>query len=213
MNPEPASAPDPGTPPSSPVPDLPVPTVLPASPQTVRWIELILLLAVALGSALLQNVEILSGTTYSTHGAPSQRWLYNIVHEAGALGLCAYILHKQGRSFRQIGLVVRWFDPFYGLAIMILGLVAMTATQWTLYFGGLLSPAAREAHAAVIDQMVGPNVVWGLVVFTVINAFFEELIVRAYLITDLRFLTGSTALAVLGSTVFQGFYHLRSYAP
>lgn len=195
---------------STPLPDMPPPHPMagPASPRTVRWVELALLLAVALGGSLIQNIESVAGTAAS-HGYRGELgWLYGVIHETGALGLCAYILHKQGRSFRQIGLVMRWFDPFYGFAIMILGLVAMIAVQWALYFSGMLSTAVQASHASVIREMFGPNAVWGMVVFTVVNAFFEELIVRAYLITDLRFLTGSTLAAVLSSALFQGFYHL-----
>jgi membrane protease YdiL (CAAX protease family) len=46
------------------------------------------------------------------------------------------------------------------------------------------------------------------VIFLLINPFFEELIARAYVITEVRFLTGSSFLAVLASVVLQSSYHL-----
>lgn len=43
--------------------------------------------------------------------------------------------------------------------------------------------------------------------FQFINPIFEELIVRAYLMTEVKSLTGSTALAVVLSVLLQTSYH------
>lgn len=199
MNPEPA-------------PDIPVPPPLPvaavphASARTVRWIELILLLTVAFGSSLYRAVGVVTG--HSSTATASQEWLFGLFHESSALGLCAYILHKQGRSFHQLGLTARWFDPFYGFGIMLVGGLATYGTMYALYYAGFYSPATRAAHSQVITGLLSAGIGWGMVTFVIVNAFFEELIVRAYVITDLRSLTGSTLLAVVGSAVFQGTYHL-----
>ena len=192
---------------SLPTVDLQVIPAACASARTIRWIELILLLAVAFGASLYQAVMVL---TQSATIVPSdtQRWILGMIHQITALGLCAYILHKQGRSFRQLGLVARWFDPFYGVGIMLLGLIASYATLFSLYRAGLISASERLGHATTIVRMLGSHVSWGAIVYIVINAPFEELIVRAYLLTDLRFLTGSTMIAIFGSAVFQGLYHL-----
>ena len=47
-----------------------------------------------------------------------------------------------------------------------------------------------------------------MVPFLLLNPFFEELIVRAYLTTEIIELTGSSLLSVLGSVVVQTSYHL-----
>jgi membrane protease YdiL (CAAX protease family) len=44
--------------------------------------------------------------------------------------------------------------------------------------------------------------------FALINPFFEELIVRAYLMTEVKALTGSWFLASLSSVAIQWSYHL-----
>ena len=44
--------------------------------------------------------------------------------------------------------------------------------------------------------------------FVLLNPFFEELIVRAYLMTEVQDLTGSSALAILVSVIVQFSYHL-----
>jgi membrane protease YdiL (CAAX protease family) len=46
------------------------------------------------------------------------------------------------------------------------------------------------------------------ITFAVLNPFFEELIVRAYLMTEVAELTGSSALAVVISVAVQFCYHL-----
>ena len=44
--------------------------------------------------------------------------------------------------------------------------------------------------------------------YSLLNPFFEELIVRAYLVTEVIDLTGSSTLAVALSVAVQFFYHL-----
>jgi|SRR5262249_1476127 len=44
--------------------------------------------------------------------------------------------------------------------------------------------------------------------FTLLNGFFEELVTRAYLMTEIRELTGSGLLAALASIVLQTSYHI-----
>ena len=191
-----------------PLPTSPGPAaVVPASPRAIRWVELALLLAVAFGPPLYAALAVFAG--FQSAGATgSQRWLFSLLHEVTALGLCAYLLHKQGRSFRELGLTLRWFDPFLGIGIMILGLLATYSVTCGLYFSGHYSAADRASQAASVSHLTNAGFGWGMVVFLVVNGFFEELIVRAYLMTDLSFLTGSTALAVIASAVFQGSYHL-----
>ena len=46
-----------------------------------------------------------------------------------------------------------------------------------------------------------------------LNPFYEELIVRAYLLTEVRQLTGSATKAVILSTVLQTSYHLYQGGP
>jgi len=44
--------------------------------------------------------------------------------------------------------------------------------------------------------------------FSLLNPFFEELIVRAYLMTEIMDLTGSAMLAIATSVLLQASYHL-----
>ena len=49
--------------------------------------------------------------------------------------------------------------------------------------------------------------------FAVVNPFFEELIVRAFLISEATLLTGSSGLAVILSVLLQTSYHLYQGIP
>lgn len=182
-------------------------TTVPASPRTIRLVELILLLAVAFGGALYASAFALLGTRAGGSSGSSQ-WLYSLIHESTGLGLCAYLLHKQGRSFRQLGLNFRPLDLVVAPGLMVAGLLCTMTVIYGLYFSGHYSATAQAGQAAAVAQVAGSGLGWGMVIFTVVNGFFEELIVRAYLMTDVWFLTGKTALAVVASAVFQGVYHL-----
>lgn len=82
----------------------------------------------------------------------------------------------------------------YGVANALLGRL------YFAWFGSINhSPAAKDffAHPSVLA-----------IPYTLLSPFFEELIVRAYLMTELLELTGSSLLAVGCSTALQFSYHL-----
>ncbi len=61
--------------------------------------------------------------------------------------------------------------------------------------------------------LFGGGISIATLLFVCLNPFFEELIVRAYVITEVKQLTGSAAKAVLLSTALQTSYHLYPGAP
>jgi membrane protease YdiL (CAAX protease family) len=63
------------------------------------------------------------------------------------------------------------------------------------------------AGSTAKDVFGHPPVVMGIA-FCLLNPFFEELVVRAYLMTEVTALTGSTIWAVILSVVVQFSYHL-----
>jgi len=71
--------------------------------------------------------------------------------------------------------------------------------------------AADSLHG--IRPLAGVTLSVLVVVQVVVNPFFEELIVRAYAMTEVLGLTGSGALAVLVSVGVQTFYHLYQGIP
>jgi membrane protease YdiL (CAAX protease family) len=128
------------------------------------------------------------------------------VQEATALLLLGYVLSRRGRSFADLGL--RWSlrDVAVGLLVAGVSYVAyglghtlVQAVHHLVYGFYSTGPTAKDffAHPSV----------WALP-FSLLNPFFEELIVRAYLMTEVIELTGSSVLAIALSVGVQFSYHL-----
>ena len=116
------------------------------------------------------------------------------------------VLLRRDRRFRDLGL--RWSLRDCGVGVLLCGaafvcaLVAATCLEVFHYFayGGLLNRrSAREfwAHPGL-----------GALPYFWLTPIFEEIIVRAYLMTEILELTGSSALAVAVSVLVQASYHL-----
>jgi membrane protease YdiL (CAAX protease family) len=173
------------------------------SDRRMRWFELSFVLLLALGQYFLTNIYMLSGARY-LHQADSSFRLFSLLQETTSLLLLGYVLSRRRLRFRDLGL--RWSirDLGSGAAVTIAGGIAC----YSVYF---LIPQVERIlmHSSAIGQTsysdyVGPS----MIPLLLLNPFFEELIVRAYLMTEVRELTGSPMLAVLVSVAVQTSYHL-----
>ncbi len=128
------------------------------------------------------------------------------MQEASALLLLGYVLSRRGLSFASLGL--RWSPGDVGTGLLVagvsyaaygLGHTLVQTVHHLVYGSWATGPSARDffAHPSVVA-----------IPFTLLNPFFEELIVRAYLITEVVELTGSASLAVALSVFVQFSYHL-----
>jgi membrane protease YdiL (CAAX protease family) len=71
----------------------------------------------------------------------------------------------------------------------------------------------KIASASVGHILFGGGVFFTTILFQFLNPIFEELIVRAYLMTEIKALTGSASKAILASTLLQMSYHFYQGAP
>ena len=134
------------------------------------------------------------------------RSLYGIVHEGLSLFLLAYVLSRRKLGFRDLGLQWSRRDVIPSFVVTVLAGLSYVA-------GALLVQALHYELYGVIAQ--GPKAnqffsnpsIWALP-FSLLNPFFEELIVRAYVMTEIKELTGSTLMAIVLSVVLQASYHL-----
>jgi membrane protease YdiL (CAAX protease family) len=192
-------------------------STLDATPQTVhveistvevrrRWFELFLVLFVSCGTPLLRSLYLLVKGPDALPQMSEMRWVGGLLEEVGGLLLLAYVLSRRGRSFKDIGL--RWSFSDVGVGLLVAGV------SFASYVLGAL--VVHVIHYAIYGSLAtGPTGatffshpgLWA-VPFTLLNPFFEELIVRAYLMTEVAELTGSSALAVAASVLFQSSYHL-----
>lgn len=170
-----------------------------------RWFELVLVVAIAFSSSILWSIYVLRGSLGTDTIFDSRRAVLGIVQETGYLFLLAYVLSRTGRKFRDIGMKWSLRDIFIGLAVAVLGYIAYAIGYrliWSVYYALYGMPhvkntAALFGHAGFLA-----------VPFVLLNPFFEELIVRAYVMTEVIELSRSTALAISLSTAIQFSYHL-----
>ena len=191
---------------------LPMPGEEPAAaasgfaPETrkLRLLELALVLSVAFLGPML-NALVAWWTdapeTPDTHFDS----LYRILRAALAISVLAYVLYRQGRSLRTIGLTARVSDIPWALVVTVCSKL-LTSSIVTLYIAyHVMTSKVPPSPETAIGFMRWLAVVPG--------AALEELIVRAYLMTEVAALSGSMALAVIVSVGFQSLYHLYQGAP
>lgn len=177
-----------------------------AGERRQRWFELILVLLIACAGSIVNALYLLHSGSTAALGTSSLRWTYGIIHEISVLLLLAYVLSRRGLRFNSLGL--RWSIRDVGVGLLVVG-VAIAAyilgsalIQWLHY--AAYGSFAKETSGR--EFFAHPSLVF--LPFVVLNSFFEELIVRAYLMSEVLALTGSRIGAVLASVVFQSSYHL-----
>lgn len=201
-------------------PPLPLVQGVPAATACYAWserrwrlFEVSLVCVVAFGSSILRSGEILFTGELGASYAGALKWIYPSIHELGALALLWYVLHRRMLSFASLGL--RWTrkDAVFGPLLWLLGSVTYSISTPAIssLFAAYLP--GQNTHPDVANYLFGGSVTVLCIVFQLINPFFEELIVRAYLMTELKHLTGSMAVAVVGSVAVQISYHFYQGAP
>ena len=184
----------------------------PAPPQPRSWtdrqvriFELLLVCVIAFGSSILGSILFLAGLTPSRSGPDATRAI-SIVTEAGALALVWYVLMRRGKSFRDLGFSWAVKDVGISLVLWIGAYMAYCVTYYAAYFIGF-APSTLKSSTAM-DQAIFGTVPVVTLLFQFVNPFYEELIVRAYVMTEVKTLTGNLAKAVLFSVTIQTSYHL-----
>jgi membrane protease YdiL (CAAX protease family) len=120
--------------------------------------------------------------------------------------LLEYVLARRGLGFKQIGL--RWSvrDCAVGLLIAVIAYAVYVAAAVVIQMFHYSLYGSVVIGRTAADFFPHPSVV--AIPFYLLNPLFEELIVRAYLMTEIVELTGSSPLAVVISVAVQFSYHL-----
>jgi membrane protease YdiL (CAAX protease family) len=178
----------------------------PVSERRKRWFEVCLVVSVSCGSYIVNSFYLLANGPGAAQHISNVRWTAGLVQEITALLLLGYVLSRRGLTFKNLGF--RWSIRDAGMGLLVAGLsyaaymtgsVFVHVVHYSMYGSLATSPSAKDffAHPSVVA-----------IPFSVLNPFFEELIVRAYLITEVVQLTGSSVLAVILSVAVQFSYHL-----
>jgi membrane protease YdiL (CAAX protease family) len=194
---------------------------VPATPWTdwhLSVFEIILICTIAFGSAILSSGYYF---LFPSPGGPASesasygiyKWLNSCIREASALGLLFYILKRQGKSFVDLGFAWKPKDIGWAIILIIAGSVASLALYDAIYFAGLTTVSHQAATRHVGQMLFAGGISVMTIWFQFLNPFFEELIVRAYLMTEIKRLTNSVTKAIIISTALQTSYHFYQGAP
>ena len=185
---------------------------LPIAPEPpnkrIRALEFGLIFLIVFSPLLVVSVYAVSTNSSLAGSTPGRAFtISGILSELGGLALLYYVLFRQGRNLTSIGFGFSWKD--IPKSILVFGLAYLALIVWWLVilavyagFGRVANPAPRN-----VEFMSSMLSVSG-VLFLLVNPFFEELLARAYVISEVQFLTGSSVLAVLASVIIQSAYHL-----
>jgi membrane protease YdiL (CAAX protease family) len=190
---------------SSEVPSCPEPLDETES-KRARWFEVSLVILVIFGASILNSFYLLGRGSGQLPFHQSGGWSISFFQEATGLLLVGYVLSRRKHRFKDLGL--RW-------SVRDLGVGLLVAIVSYVSYGIGLSLVHQLQHVFQLSAMSGftAREMFGhpplmAVPFILLNPFFEELIVRAYLMTEVRDLTGSWPLAAAVSVVVQASYHL-----
>ena len=202
-------------PPILPVPEA-APTPSPAKALTdrqMRIIEVVLVCAITLGPSILASFHYLSANATGSYGGSEYRWFYNIVREGSGLALLWYVLTRSGRTFGSLGLSWKGADVGWSLLLYLIGTTTFYTVYSIIYYTGLTSVDLKTGSNQVGYYLFGNGLFITTMLFQLVNPFFEELIVRAYVMTEVRQLTNSVGKAVFVSVALQTSYHLYQGVP
>jgi len=185
--------------------------------QNIRIFEVILICTVAFSSSILVSTYSFlgngSGSSSSNSNWVAWDWTIRTLREASALGLLWYILMRHGKSFRDLGLTWKRKDIGWAVILSVVGFLAFRAVYDAIYFAGLTTVSHKAASAYVGNILFGGGIFFMTILFQFLNPFFEELIVRAYVMTEVKQLTNNTTKAIIISTLLQTSYHFYQGGP
>jgi membrane protease YdiL (CAAX protease family) len=180
--------------------------------RRMRWLELGLVTTVAFVRPLMTALVVFSGVTPPPTSRTTWGWIAGSIIEIPPLLVLAYVLSRNGRTFKHIGL--RWSlkNCLMGVALAVAGMFAVIFGSGLIraVFAAIGMPDVARASAVAASRYWPKGAFWTpwAIPYMVITPFYEEIFVRAYLMTELIELTGSATVAVMASVIMQSSYHL-----
>jgi membrane protease YdiL (CAAX protease family) len=183
-----------------------------------RFFEIALVCAVAFGGSILNSgFRLYEQTMGGPYAAPptdlSLRWLNSGLHQATALALLWYVLRRRSRTFSDLGFAWAGKDVGWSIPLYFIGHYTVTSVYTLIKLAGWTATSHATAASRAGYGLFGSGITIVPFLCQFLNPFYEELIVRAYLMTEVRQLTGSVSKAIILSTVLQTSYHFYQGAP
>jgi membrane protease YdiL (CAAX protease family) len=173
-----------------------------------QWQHLGIVLLVTLSAPISGSMySLLGGKTPTEPLQQDFRLVSGLIRHATALVLLWYVMCRQGKTWKDIGWKVEVTDIPRALGLLLLAYLlpefALIPLQsaFRAYSGHFLA-------AKSLTSVFGFGISSLSIVFVLLNPFFEEMIVRAYTMTEIINLGGSSWMAIVVSVVAQMSYHL-----
>ncbi len=188
------------------------------SPQEWRFRagDLAVLLLVVFGPFIVASISSLwLGGLPTTANAVIPALVNAVIFELSGLILLAHLLYRQHRSYKSVGLGFAWMDLPLSVLLVVASYLAyavcLRVITTLIATVAPHAPVASKAPNPLSIGLVGANaLVW---VFVLVNPWFEELIMRAYTISEITALGGNAAVAIAASVGIQLLYHLYQGLP
>ncbi|MGQ7890603.1 CPBP family intramembrane glutamic endopeptidase [Paenibacillus sp. WC2504] len=163
-----------------------------------RLMCLIIVLLFAVGWPIMSSTYLLFHPSNGT-GDNNLSFGFNLITELLGLILLRVALKSQGRSFKELGWAFKFTDIGHALLLYLCFYVLEIVLV-------LFVPHLRSEPENI--GFLKSNITLFYFLFIIVNPFFEELIVRAYGITEFLHFFKKEEIAVLASTLIQTSYHL-----
>jgi len=176
----------------------------------LRVIEAVLVYFIGFGNSLVASLHHVSRHVVDDPdpGRHVDLWrnLAVIATRLPPIAVLAFVLTRRGRTLRDLGLTLRWRDFLHAVLLLAVAWPAPFAVAARTALGLKVSPYAAAAYGyhGLHFEVLAPISLLAIL----LSAACEELIVRAYLMTEVIELAGSAALAIGLSVLLQDVYHL-----
>ncbi|MGA3129221.1 MAG: CPBP family intramembrane glutamic endopeptidase [Terracidiphilus sp.] len=175
--------------------------------KALRWFELSLVLVVCFSSSLLASFRFLTNGADAAQPRQSADWGYLLFQEIIGLLLLGYVLWRRRMTFRDLGLSWSPGDPLAGILVAVAAYFSYVVGYTLIHLANQTFFHTAAQAGSVARQIFGHPTLLSIPLLF-LNPLFEELIVRAYLMKEIRELTGSWLLAGAVSVAIQTAYHL-----
>jgi hypothetical protein len=174
-----------------------------------RKVHLYGLLAFAFAPSVVSSLVIWLGT-WRPGPASNGRLVFKITRQLINLALLAWVLRRQGKTFQSIRLFPPTLKDIGHSVLLFLGATVGNGCMYLFLHLVVLLAIEHWAHRTwnISAALFGSTVTFLPFLFALINPFDEELIVRAFLITEVEETYQAPKLAAVASVILQTSYHL-----
>mgnify|MGYP006307018729 CR=1 FL=1 len=174
-----------------------------ATKKRERIIDLLILLAVSWFSLIITSIYVFKTGNIIQYDNMSFNFAFQIYNKLLSLGVLLYILHKQRRNIKEIGLSFRLKDILHSILIITLVFITQLLVRIILNpFLGYIDSTPNNI------EFIKTQISFWYILFIFINPWFEELIIRGYLMTEIKLFSKNIYLAVFVSVIIQSIAHL-----